>query len=310
MRGWLLFAVVALSGCSVREYVIDQSIAEQIDFVPDPKHFSGSELRPIADHVYTWRATWNRSIAIDTDEGWVVIDPFTAAAAADEKAALEKQSPGKPVRALFYSHYHLDHVPGGAVLAPKEVIAHAKCPAYWKDLADDPQVKGILPPTKLIEGDQTMTFGGVELRLIDLGHSHTDTLYAFYLPKQKVLFTSDTGLKKTLYPIGGPDMYWPGLLKAMDQLAQLDFDVWVPSHFNDGTKADFEEQREFLHEIRRLALETAKLYGGAPGNSETFVKGFHHSYDALKAKYGDYHGFDQEVVFLVARSFTGALLGF
>src|SRR5262249_3138891 len=40
----LALAVIAVSGCSVREYVIDKTVAEQVDYVPDPAHFSGHEL--------------------------------------------------------------------------------------------------------------------------------------------------------------------------------------------------------------------------------------------------------------------------
>jgi len=50
---------------------------------------------------------------------------------------------------------------------------------------------------------------GVEIEMIYLDHSHTDTPYAFYLPKEKVLHTADVGLIRTLYPIGGPDIYMP-----------------------------------------------------------------------------------------------------
>jgi glyoxylase-like metal-dependent hydrolase (beta-lactamase superfamily II) len=309
MKTTLMVMALVLSGCSVREYVIDRTVAEQVHYVPDVEHYGGHELKQLTERVYTWRWTWDRNIVVKTSEGFVVVDPFNAESARLLKAELAKIAPGVPVHTLFYSHYHLDHVPGGAGLEPQHVVAHAKCPKYWSELSDDPLTRQILPPTELIEGDQKRVIGGVEIDLIELGHSHTDTLYAYYLPAEKLLFTVDTGLVKTFFPMGGPDMYFPGIFQAMDKLAQLDFDVWVPSHFGIGHKSDFLASLAFLRDVRRLAIETREKYG-LPDDSETFVKSFHHVYDQLKAKYGDYHGFDEQALFVVARAYSGAFLGY
>lgn len=296
-------------GCSLREYALDTAVKEQVHFIPDPEHLAGSDLQKVSDHVYTFRWTWDRSIVILTSEGWVVTDPFNKEAAVALKAALDRLAPGQPVHTMFYSHYHLDHVVGGAVLQPHNVIAHAKCPEYWADLRDEPGIGDILKPTELIEGDKKYTIGGVEIDLLYLGRTHTDTLYAFYLPGEKVLHTADTGLVRTVFPIGGPDMYVPGMLRQMDRLAQLDFDVWIPSHFGYGKKVDFLESVDFMKTVHRLSIEAATKFG-VPDTEDKFLEGFRYMYDPLKAKYGGYHGFDQEALFVVSRAFSGALLGY
>jgi glyoxylase-like metal-dependent hydrolase (beta-lactamase superfamily II) len=312
---WLLatlaFAVLlfAAPGCNLREFAMDKAVEEQVHYIPDPEHLGGWDFTKITDRVYTFRWTWDRSIVIFTDDGIVVMDPFNREAATILKAQLDKVAPGRPVHTMFYSHYHLDHVPGGAVLKPQNVVAHKKCPEYWADLADEPLVRDILEPTELIEGDQKRVIGGVEIDLLYLGHSHTDTLYAFYLPGEKLLYTVDTGLIRTILPLGGPDLYAPGVLKQMDRLAQLDFDTYVPSHFEYGHKADFLEAVEFAKTLRRLSIETATKYA-LPGTESAFLEGFHSMYDPLKAKYGHYRGFDQQALFLVSRAFSGALLGY
>ena len=63
---------------------------------------------------------------------------------------------------------------------------------------------------------------------------HTDTLYAVYLPNERLLWTADFALVRTILPIGGPDYYFPGAVKAMERLAALDFDTFVPSHSGYG----------------------------------------------------------------------------
>jgi glyoxylase-like metal-dependent hydrolase (beta-lactamase superfamily II) len=304
-----LVLLLAVSGCNLREFAMDKAVEEQVHYIPDPEHLSGWDFKKITDRVYTFRWTWDRSLVIFTDDGIVVTDPFNKEAAAILKAELDRVAPGRPVHTMFYSHYHLDHVPGGAVLKPQNVVAHVKCPEYWAELADEPSVRDIVKPTELIEGDQKKVIGGVEIDLLYLGHAHTDTLYAYYLPGEKVLYTVDMGLIRTVMPIGGPDMYMPGVLKQMDRLAALDFDAYVPSHFEYGHKADFLESVEFAKTVRRLAIETVSKYG-LPDTESRFLEGYHSMYDPLKAKYGHYRGFDQQSLFLVSRAFSGAILGY
>jgi glyoxylase-like metal-dependent hydrolase (beta-lactamase superfamily II) len=307
--GMGMIAALLASGCNLREYAVDVAVADQVHFVPDAEHLAGWDMKKVTERVYTFRWTWDRSIAVLTDEGWVVTDPMNAEAAGILKRELDRLAPGKPVHTMFYTHYHLDHVPGGAVLHPQNVVAHAKCPVYWKDLADTPATREIVPPTRLIEGDQKIVIGGVTFELLYLGQSHTDTLYAFYLPGEKLLHTADMGLVRTVFPIGGPDMYMPGVIRAMDRLAQLDFDTWIPSHFGFGKKSDFLEATEFSKTVRRLSLEALAKYG-LPETEDGLKAGFHSVYDPLKLKYGHYHGFNQEALFIVARGFSGVLLGY
>lgn len=299
----------SLAGCDVRGYVIDKTVREQVHYVPDVEHFHGSELTKVTDRVYTFRWTWDRAMVVKTDEGFVVTDPFTKEAATELKKALEKLAPGVPVKTMIYSHYHLDHVVGGAALAPQEVIAHEKCPEYWKALDGYSGVKDILMPTKLVRGDQTLQIGGVEIQMIDVGLSHSDAMYALYLPKERLLQTADIGLIRTLYPIGGPDMNMPGMIRAMEQLSKLDFDVWLPTHFEYGKKADFLEALEFTTTIRKLALDAYAKYG-VPGDEDTFATAFHSIYDPLKVKYGHYRGFNEQGLFVVSRAFSGVALGY
>jgi glyoxylase-like metal-dependent hydrolase (beta-lactamase superfamily II) len=301
--------VLSTVGCNLREYAMDKAVQEQVHYIPDPEHLSGWDFTKVTDRVYTFRWTWDRGIVIFTDEGIVVTDPFNREAATILKAQLDKIAPGRPIHTMFYSHYHLDHVVGGSALAPHNVVAHKRCPEYWADLADEPDTHDILAPTELIEGDQKRVIGGVEIVLLYLGHSHTDTLYAYYLPGEKLLYTVDTGLIRTVLPLGGPDIYTPGVIKQMDRLAQLDFDVYIPSHFGYGHKADFLEAVEFTKTVRRLAVDVASKYR-LPSTEAAFLEGFHQMYDPLKAKYGHYDGFDQQALFLVSRAFSGALLGY
>lgn len=305
----LLPLLLLVSACNFRELVIEKTVREQVHYVPDAAHFKGAELTKLTDRVYMFRWTWDRSLVLLTDEGIVMTDPFNAEAAQALKSELQRVATGRPLHTMIYSHYHLDHVGGGAVLKPQQVLAHRKCPQYWSDLSDSPIAQGIVPPTRLIEGDQKLVIGGVELELIALERSHTDTLYAFYLPKEKILYTADVGLVRTIYPIGGPDMYMPGMVREMQRLAKLDFVTWIPSHFTTGKKSDFLEALEFATTTHALARDAWAKYG-LPADEATFAASFHSIYDRLKAKYSHYRGFNEQGLFHITRAFSGAVLGY
>jgi glyoxylase-like metal-dependent hydrolase (beta-lactamase superfamily II) len=261
----------------------------------------------IAEHVYSYRDGFDRDLVIETKDGLVIVDPFNAGMATRLRAQLAQRFPNRPVTHLIYSHYHLDHASGGAALAPRAVIAHRRCPTYWADLGQ----QEIAPPTQLIEGDVELDLGGVPVRLLDLGRSHTDTLYAVYLPAQKVLYGADLVFVKAVAPVGHPDWYRPGLLRALDRLAALDFQAFVPSHFDAGTRGDFLEGRAFYEETRRLVHEAV----GADGRRLTddnarFATAVNGVYDTLQARYGAWRGGGPMLLMFVQRNFTGEFLGY
>jgi glyoxylase-like metal-dependent hydrolase (beta-lactamase superfamily II) len=299
----------ALAGCDAREVVLTQVVGMQESYFSPPGS-EGSELEKLSDRFYTFRWGWYRNLVVDTDEGLVVTDPFTSTAAADLKKHLQETLPGRAVHTLIYTHYHLDHARGGAALEPAHAIAHEKCPLYWKDLG----ASDILAPTQLISGNQTLTIGGVEIRLIYLGKSHTDTLYALYFPQAKLLHTADFGLVRTIPPLGVPDHYTPGLIAGMERLARLDFETFVPSHFGYGTKQDFLDSLEFMRTLRGLIGDWNEAHGvaerGLPRDAQQLKDFFRAVYRPLRERYGDWHGFDEMGLFTIFRHTTGELLGY
>ncbi len=297
-----LVGVLSLSGCRP---LILRTVMTTVD-----PYFHGPTvdrvgLDRVSAHVHSFQWNWYRNLVIVTSEGLVVIDPMGVAAATALKQALASAFPGVPVRRVIYSHYHLDHVSGASVLEPQEVIAHQKCDAYWAPL----DRSKVMPPTRRISGDTDLTLGGVALRALDLGLSHTDTLYAFWLPDERVLFTADLGLVKTVAPTGVPDRYAPGYLAALDRLTALDFDQFVPSHFGLGTKQDlidWREMQEFGRGLARRAIAKAGTFGVQEDQMGVY---FDEIYYPLRERYGRWHGFDEMIILNIVRDIEGEGLG-
>lgn len=300
-------AAVAAGGCDARRAVSAQIVGQLANYFREPGAVGEMSFEKLTDRVWTFRWTWYRNIAVATDEGFVVVDPFNPRAAEALAAELRSLRPDLPVSTVIYTHYHLDHVRGAAALQPREVIAHRKCPQYWSAA----EARDVLAPTRFVDGDVDLEVGGVSLRLIHFPNSHSDTLYAVHLPGERLMFAADLGLVRALPPVGVPDRYGPGYLAAMERVAAVDFDRFVPSHFGYGTKEDFLASLGYYRALDRMARRTLEASGGElPPDPAAFKAAFLDNYDALKRDYGAWHGFDEMVLMNVTRALTGALLGY
>jgi glyoxylase-like metal-dependent hydrolase (beta-lactamase superfamily II) len=298
-----MIASVTLVSCSIQDFILKKAFVSGGEFT-NPSSIPQSEFIQHDNHVYSFRFQFYRTLVVDTDEGLVVIDPMNKNLTTRLKTILDTKFPGKRVKYLIYSHYHLDHTTGGAVLQPQTVIAHKKCQSYWKDL----DVSEVLPPTMTVSGDYKLKVGGVEIDFLDLGLSHTDTIFGFYLPKEKLIYTPDVGFVKS-WPTPGPfNSYYPGYVKAMKRLSELDFKTFVPSHGILGTKQDFVDSLVFFLDLRNIMSNAMKKYDVQ--TSEGLEKVFDEVYPVYKKKYGHLHGFDQMAGLNLVRAMAGVNLGY
>lgn len=298
----LAAVLMSLAGC--RGFILETVMTTVEPYFHGPG-IDGTQFEQLSDKVYTFRWNWYRNLIVVTDAGLVVIDPMNTEMATALKQELDRKFPDKKVHTLIYSHYHLDHTRGGAALAPAEVVAHAKCATYWNEF----EHHEVLEPTRVITGDETLNIGGLEIRALYLGLSHTDTLYAFHLPSEKLVFTADLGLVKSVAPVGVPDRYAPGYLAALNRVAALDFDVFVPSHFGYGTKQDLIEWRDMMEDGRRLAREALHKSGALGTRNRQMAAYFDTVYYPMRAKYGSWHGFNEMFVLNLVRDIEGEMLG-
>lgn len=295
--------LVSTTGCSG---LVRKTVMKTVDHYFHGPGIDGTSFEKVSDKVYTFHWNWYRNVVIVTDAGLVIIDPMNAEMSGALHKELVRHFPGQKVHTLIYSHYHLDHTSGGAVLEPANVIAHEKSPVYWNAVKHE----GVLEPTRYISGDTVLNIGGVEIRALYLGLSHTDTLYAFHLPSERLVFTADLGLVKTVAPIGVPDRYAPGYLAAMDRIIALDFDTFIPSHFGYGKKQDLVDWRNMMEDGRRLA-NAAIHQSGTPGvRNKQMGEYFDAVYYPMREKYGQWHGFNEMFVLNLVRDVAGEALGY
>jgi glyoxylase-like metal-dependent hydrolase (beta-lactamase superfamily II) len=286
LLGVQLAAIGALAAFApLHEWILRQAIPT--DYF-EPSLDAPDTFEPIRGPLYAFTHGIDRSLVVDAGDALAVFDSYNLEHSKRLAAELARRFPGQPVRWVFYSHNHLDHIGGAAALHPSEVIGHRKLMEY---VADWPGAQ-VLPVTREIDGDLDLQLGAVRVQLLYLGHSHSDTLYAYFFPEQRALFAPDTAFVHSLPPFGLPDYYYPGYLRALDRIAALDFELCLPAHFARGRKADFLAFRQLMIDFRQSSAALVAEMGGDPSRGAGQRARIGPAYRALRAKYGDWHGFD------------------
>ena len=84
-----------------------------------------------------------------------------------------------------------------------------------------------IPPTITMNDRMTLFRGDREMQIIFLGRAHTGGDLAVYFPDSKVVFTGDMAFAGPSFLGDGYVDEWP---QTLENLKQLDFDIFVPGH--------------------------------------------------------------------------------
>jgi glyoxylase-like metal-dependent hydrolase (beta-lactamase superfamily II) len=223
--------------------------------------------------------------------------------------AITRQFPGEAIRWTILSHNHLDHIRGSALLGAREVIGHKDVDTLVADWPDTG--KGIATVTRTIEGDQTLTLGGIEVQALYMPYSHSHTLYGFFVPAAGVVYAPDMMFVKAVPPYDFPDFYYPGYIRALDRLIALNAAHYVPSHAWRGTRADMVDYRNMAVDFQTTVKEELLARGIESATDGPAVQeALRAAYDRLEPKYGKWHGFNEMFVPKYGRHVGGTYLGY
>ena len=170
-------------------------------------------------------------LAADTDEGVVLADGGSLAWVTALLGAVEAAFPGRPVRALFNTHWHEEQTGANLVLGERgvEIVAHENTKLWlgsevwvrWSDKKYAPLPKAAQPATTVYDPG-SRTVGG---RRIDYGwarDAHTDGDLFLFFPDENVLvaggFVSNRGWPVIDWWTGG---WTVGMLNGFDRLLEV-----------------------------------------------------------------------------------------
>jgi glyoxylase-like metal-dependent hydrolase (beta-lactamase superfamily II) len=170
-------------------------------------------------------------LAADTNDGVVLIDGGHASWADALLSTIEDLYPGKPVRALFNTHWHEEQTGANRTLGERgvEIVAHENTTLWlgkevwvrWSDKKYPPLPKAAQPTTSVYDPGR-MTFGG---RAVEYGwarDAHTDGDLFVFFPDENVLVAGGF-VSNATWPIidwwtGG---WTVGMLNGFDRLFEV-----------------------------------------------------------------------------------------
>ena len=253
-------------------------------------------LWTVSDGVY-------RTIFLEGDEGVVAFDTFGAPGRARAYArAVEEAVPGKAIRAVIYSHDHLDHAGFAADLAPDaEIIADELCAKVVKLR----QAEGQTQVTRVVSGPENrIVVDGVELVLLNPGPTHGSGNIAAWFELEKILFSSDTIFANARYGLL-PDIHLRNFVRFMRGFLELDWRVFVPGRYELTDREGFAKGCDYIEAVQEACqqafVEFVPIWAYEPMQGYVANK--------LKDRFGDLDGFDEQVGLTAMRIVHHYLMG-
>ena len=210
------------------------------------------------------------SIMIEGDDGLIIVDTLSTYEDAKEVIAEFRKISDKPVKAIIYTHGHLDHVHGtGAFLEEGEdieIYAHDShvdfyinensvlgpiaaersayvSGAFLSDEGPDRRNLGVFPPmvpgtiayaapTQTFSDELEVEISGVKIKMVFVAGESPDQIYV-WLPEKEVLLIGDNiySIVPNIYTLRGSVYRDPmNYVNALDQMIPLEAEYLVPSH--------------------------------------------------------------------------------
>ena len=195
-----------------------------------------------------------------TPEGVLLADAQGSLEATRGLIAAIKKVTDKPIKYVVICSDHGDHTGGNAAFPPdvtyfihptskatldKQSAAPNASPDAWK-----------LPATaQLVSDKKTLTLGGEEFQILFLGRTHTGGDLNVYLPKQKILFMSESFLNRVFPAMRSA--YPSDWLKTLDRAEKMDVNLYIPGHGFTETAAVSKEELRAYHEALKAVIEEA-----------------------------------------------------
>lgn len=184
-------------------------------------------IEQVSEHVYRFGSHGHFGAYILTSEGIIVVDgdQCTSGTVAWLKSELARRH-NVPVKFVFLSHDHQSHICNTQLFDDTATaIGHNNLRSH---LILEKRVAAV--PSITFEDSIDLHLGGVHVRGLYFGPTHSDNLIQVHVPQDRVLIAIDTAQGKGLFP-DLRDMEIDNMLKALRSLARLDnVDIVLPGH--------------------------------------------------------------------------------
>jgi cyclase len=237
----------------------------------------------VADNVYTYEdfhagpekfTTTNMFVV--TDEGVLVADGQGSPEETKRLVeAIAKVTP-KPIKYVVICSDHGDHTGGNSAFPPGvKYIVHPLSKATLDQQAEHAQApdrsgrgsvkRWMLPiDAELVFAQKPLMLGTEPIQILFLGRAHTGGDLSVYLPRQKILFMSETFLNRVFPAMRSA--YPSDWLKALDKAEAIKADLYIPGHgFTESGPVSKDELRTYHKALAAVIAEATRLHkAGVP----------------------------------------------
>ena len=237
----------------------------------------------VADNVYTYEdfhaglekfTTTNMFVV--TDEGVLVADGQGSPEETKRLVeAIAKVTP-KPIKYVVICSDHGDHTGGNSAFPPGvKYIVHPLSKATLDQQAEHAQApdrsgrgsvkRWTLPiDAELVFAQKPLMLGTEPIQILFLGRAHTGGDLSVYLPRQKILFMSETFLNRVFPAMRSA--YPSDWLKALDKAEAIKADLYIPGHgFTESGPVSKDELRTYHKALAAVIAEATRLHkAGVP----------------------------------------------
>ncbi|MDE0097336.1 MAG: MBL fold metallo-hydrolase [Gammaproteobacteria bacterium] len=230
----------------------------------------------ISEHVYfvegaagiaTFNAGFTSNAAfVVTGNGVVVFDALGTPALGAKLLDTIRSVTDEPVRLLYISHYHADHMYGAQVfdemdveiIAPDGAVLYLSGETWWTRLVErrtslSPWIgedTRLALPDRYLEEVETFNMGDVDFRAVNLGSAHSEGDLALFVETDRVLLSGDVIFRGRIPLLGSANSgAW---LDILDDLSRSGVTAIVPGHGSPGENPEetIEFTREYLIFVR------------------------------------------------------------
>ena len=217
----------------------------------DREYGKDRSIVQISESVYRWGSDNQFGAYIVNSDGIIVVDGHYCPSGTVQwlKEELTRRY-DVPVKYVVLTHDHQPHICNTDIFADTAVgVSHRNLRAHV--LREN---RVAIVPTVTFDESMDLFLGDLQVRLYNLGPSHSDNLIQVHIPSEKVLIAVDIAKGKSLFP-DYRDMDVHNMLKVLGQLARLDdVDVVLPGHGPVTTQQNFLDSRKFIQAMHDQVL--------------------------------------------------------
>ena len=212
-------------------------------------------LRQIIPGHYVYSSTTYNSGVIVTSEGVVVLDALNSEAVARAQRDAMAGAIPQPIRMLVSSTFHNNYSKGNIAYADVLKIGHEN---YRTDLVELMQREKVSAaeqrarlPNQTFRDRMTLHLGGKEIQILHVGRAHTRGDSIVFVPQARIVYLSELYFADQFLFIN--DGYGLDWLRALDTIAALDADIFVPGH--GPIPSDPRDTRQGLGRFRQMLVD-------------------------------------------------------